>query len=267
MLELAIRPSDPKAAEIVTKHVNGRLLQIIREIIYDYAVYERAMDEVEKKIRSGEIKVDPNDRIAHLPQLPHISKLDDIVDFGELLYDDGFAENVSRLYLPKYYYSRPAMDANHEFISLYKLIRAKGEYTPELPMQYILYQLICSTADFLADMDEFQDEDEEPASIERIPEPDRSYVISKMRPALDPEFSAEDFLRHFEDLAEYEETCFADIDFAMLDYADEKSLRSAPFASYIGLQDEQGITTMDISVGGKYIQTKFKIEPWEIEEY
>ncbi len=36
MLELAIRPSDPKAAEIVTKHVNSQLLQVMREKIYEY---------------------------------------------------------------------------------------------------------------------------------------------------------------------------------------------------------------------------------------
>ena len=266
MLELAIRPSDPKAAEIVTKHVNSQLLQVMREKIYEYAVYEKSAKETVDKIKSGEIKVDPNDRTAHLPELPHISKLDEVVDFGELMDDEGFAESVSLLYLPKYYRSRPAMEANQQFISLYKLLKAKNEYLPELPMQYILYQLICETADVFSDSDSFKDEDEESALVERIPEPDRSYVLEKLREELDPELAPKDYIGMFEDFSEYEEMYFEDVDFAMLGYVDEKTFRSTPFADYIGLQNEQGKQEMDLNINGKNIHTEIKIAPWELEE-
>ena len=257
MLELAMKPSDPKAAEIVTRHVNNRLLQVMREKIYDYAVYEKAMDEKIKKI-----KVDP---ATHLPKLPHISKLDEVVDFGELMEDEGFAENVSLPCLPKSYRSLPARDANRPFISLYKLLKAKGEYTPELPMQYILYQLICVTAEMLSDMEDtaFLDEDEDPPAIERIPEPDRSYVLDKTLEESDA--PADDIMRYYEDFREYDETCFEDVDFAMLSYVDEKTLRSTPVAEYIGLQDEQGKHEMDLTIGGKNIHAELKIAPWEME--
>ena len=236
------------------------------EKIYEYAVYEKLSNEIIQKIERGEIKVDPKNRTAHLPELPHVSKLDEVVDYGELIEDEGFAENVSLRYLPKYYRSRPARDANHEFISLYKLLKAKGKYTPELSMQYILYQLICGTADVYSDIDNGMDDDDEPFSIKQIPEPDRSYVISVLKNELDDDLSVEDFMRYFEDFGEYEETCFEDVDFAMLGYVDERTLRSTPLASYVGLQDEQGKHEMDLTVGGKKIRAEFKIAPWECEE-
>ena len=221
------------------------------------------MSDVAEKVQSGEIKVDPDNPTAHLPKFPHVSEIDSAIDFDELAADEGFAKEVSLRYLPKNY---PINKANYEFLSLYRLLKAKKEYTPELPMEYILYQLICETAEVLSEGTYDSDwGDDIPVSVERIPEPDRLYVIEKLEEESDGEFSGEDYIKSYEDFREYEETCFEDVDFAMLSFVDEDSLRESAFGKYMGVADRQGPGNVELTVNGRKVKAEFNIAPWDIE--
>lgn len=77
------------------------------------------------------------------------------IDVDALMDDMDFAENVALLYLPDGY---PVAKANYEFFGLYKLLKAKEEYKPPLPMEYILYHIICGEVAQIDDVSEMTEE-------------------------------------------------------------------------------------------------------------
>ena len=120
MLKFQFIPGDAQAQKIIKSFINNRLVAMMEEIILDEAGWNMAMD-------------------GTLSDVPKDAGFDDLVDIDKLADDMGFAENVSMSYLPDNY---PIEKANREFFGLYKLLKAKKEYVPELPMEYVLYHII-----------------------------------------------------------------------------------------------------------------------------
>ena len=90
-------------------------------------------------------------------------------------------------------------------------------------------------------------------------------VIEKLEEESDGEFSGEDYIKSYEDFREYEETCFEDVDFAMLSFVDEDSLRESAFGKYMGVADRQGPGNVELTVNGRKVKAEFNIAPWDIE--
>ena len=179
MLEFQYIPGDAQTQKIIKSFINNRLISLMEGIILDEVDWNMAMD--------GTLKDVPKD-----------ASFSDLVDIDSLAADMDFAENVSLSYLPENY---PIEKANREFFGLYKLLKAKKEYVPELPMEYVLYHVIMNevwqvdqinedTEDGLFDaiIEDVKDdpffagiEDEEYTTIERIPEPERSMALKGIR--------------------------------------------------------------------------------------
>ena len=262
MLRLASIPQDEQAAAIVKEFINNRLIRMMEDIILDEVAFSMAF--------SGGIPED-------LGKKP----MDEVIDIDELMQDMEFAKNVSLSYLPDNY---PIEKANREFLGLYKLLKAKNEYVPELPMEYVLYSVI-QNAIWQVDMinqdtedglfDELMDDpffegigDEEYTTIERIPEPERSIVIKGLECEAEEDFGPEDLILYYEDLREYKETCFWDVDFALLDDIDEDSLIHSDLAKILGIGERQDVRQVEFSVAGGNTKVKMEINdaPWDSEE-
>ena len=221
MLQLPNPIGDEKADKIITEFVNYRLLEIMEDIILDEVVWGMA--------QRGE-----------LDQSASTKSFDELVDLKELMLDDEFAAAVSMSYLPDNY---PLEKANKKFFGLYKLLRAKKEYVPDLTTEYVLYSIIESEIgevdminqdiedglfdgleddmidgfdedfdeDFDDDEDDFFgddfDDDEKLTTVERIPEPDRSVVKKAALESYKGEFEGEEL----EETAEYLVNCYEDL--------------------------------------------------------
>ena len=120
MLQLPNPIGDEKADKIITEFVNYRLMEIMEDIILDEVVWGMA--------QRGE-----------LDQSASTKSFDELVDLKELMLDDEFAAAVSMSYLPDNY---PLEKANKKFFGLYKLLKAKKEYVPDLTTEYVLYSII-----------------------------------------------------------------------------------------------------------------------------
>ena len=262
MLRLPSIPQDEQAAAIVKEFINNRLIRMMEDIILDEVAFSMAF--------SGGIPED-------LGKKP----MDEVIDIDELMQNMEFAKNVSLSYLPENY---PIEKANREFLGLYKLLKAKNEYVPELPMEYVLYSVI-QNAIWQVDMinqdtedglfDELMDdpffegiEDEEYTTIELIPEPERSIVLKGLEREAEEDFGPEDLILHYEDLREYKETCFWDVDFALLDDIDEDSLIHSDLAKILGIGERQDVRQVEFSVAGGNTKVKMEINdaPWDSEE-
>ena len=264
MLKFEFIPGNAEAQNIIKAFINNRLVSLMEQIILDEAVWDLAMD--------GE-------------DIPKDAAFNDLVDIDKLSNDMDFAENVSSTYLPDNY---PLEKANREFFGLYKLLKAKKEYVPELPMEYVMYRVIMNevwqidminqdTEDGL--FDELMDdpffegiEDEEYTTIERIPEPERSVALDGLKEyAFDmsletgEETTAEGVLAQYEDLRNYDEICFWDTDFALLDRVDEDTLINSEVGKALGLAGRKDIKKMEMDIGGSKVNMEMNIAPWERE--
>ena len=288
MLKLACVPEDKEAAEIVKKFVNDRLIALMEDIILDEVAWKMAINHT-------------------LAEDDGKKSFDELVDLAELLTDMDFAQNVSLMYLPDNF---PIEQANQVFIGLYKLLKSKNEYVPELAMEYVLFHVIhaeISETDMinediadglfdgmmegLEDMDEDDDSedpeelileditDEEYTTVERIPDPDRAKVLKGLREAHAGECKPEELdeyvenvMSFYEDLREYDETCFWDTDFMFLDDMTEEELYKSNLNKELGIlppKEEPNIVSFPIK--GKdgrelSIQAQIKIAPWNMEE-
>ena len=221
MLRVPNLIGEEKAEKIVTEFVNYRLLEIMEDIILDEVVWGMAM--------RGE-----------LDESASTKSFDELVDLKELMLDDQFAAAVSMMYLPENY---PLNKANKKFFGLYKLLKAKKEYVPDLAMEYILYSILESEVgevdminqdmedglfddledgmfdgfdedfdeDFEDDEDDFFgddfDDEEELSTVERIPESDRTVVKKAVLEAYKGEFEG----KELEETAEYLVNCYEDL--------------------------------------------------------
>ena len=203
------------------------------------------------------------------------------MDIDKLANDPDFAANVSMAYLPDNY---PVDKANREFFGLYKLLKARKEYVPELPMEYVLYHIIMNEV-WQVDMinedtedgmfDDLKDdpffkgiEEEEYTTVEKIPEPERSVALAgleKYAAELEEEATAKEVLSEYEDLRNYGEICFWDTDFAMLDEWDEEVLIHSELGKYMGLGERQDVKKMEMEIGGSKVNVEMNIAPWERE--
>ena len=262
MLKIPELPPDEAAAEIVRKFINNRLIGLMEDIIDEEVAFDMIMSG---KAAATEMEDKP---------------FDELVDIDELMQDMDFAENVSQMYLPDGY---PIEKANREFLGLYKLLKAKNEYVPELPMEYVLYRVIMNEIwqvdqinedmedglyDDLMDDPFFEGiEDEEVTTVERIPEPDRSIVLNALEVWEDEDLTAEYIINQYEDLREYEEVCFWDTDFAFLDQMSEDELIHSDMAKFLGIGERRDTQVMEISTdGNNKIKLEVNIPPWENEE-
>lgn len=272
MLQLSAHIDDDEAYEIVRKFVNDRLIGLMEDIILDEVSWNMA--------ERGE-----------LDESSYNKSFNEMVDLAELLTDRDFAENVSSAYLPEWF---PIERANQEFFSLYKLLKAKKEYIPELVMEYALYHVIYSN---VGDVDMINEdteeglfdemmgdpffegiEDEEYTTVMQIPEPDREKVLKAIRKQCEDECSPEEVdeaveytISLYEDLRHYDEICFWDMDYALLDEMDEEELQSSSLNQYMGISDTKEPNIIQFPMKGKdgrdvNVSVKLDIHPWDMED-
>ncbi|MBQ8940679.1 MAG: hypothetical protein IJ062_02505 [Firmicutes bacterium] len=264
MLMLPPYFKDEEANKIVTRFVNKRLLDLMQEIILDEVSWNLAM--------AGQLN---NDAASQ--------NFDELVDIESLIYDMDFAENISMTYLPDNY---PIERANYNFFGLYKLLKAKKEYVPELAMEYILYHIIYSAVGeieligseeweeiFYDDQVFWDEEDEDYSTVINIPEPDRTAVLNAIRNE-NPNFSEEEIeetINLFEDLREYGNVCFWDTDFTLLDKYTEEEIKNSELNERMGIIDMERSNIIKIPFGDRNgksasIKTEFLINQWDLEE-
>ena len=262
MLKFEFIPGDDKAQEIIKTFINNRLIALIEQIILDEVDWQLAME-------------------GDLENTPKEAGFADLVDIDKLASNLDFAANVSMTYLPDNY---PVDKANREFFGLYKLLKARKEYVPELPMEYVLYHIIMNEV-WQVDMinedsedgmfDDLKDdpffagiEDEEYTTVEKIPEPERSVALDGLKDyasELEEPATAEEVLSEYEDLRNYGEICFWDTDFTMLDDYDEEALIHSELGKYMGLGERQDVKKMEMEIGGSKVKVEMNIAPWESE--
>ena len=272
MLQMNIGLEDAEAYDIVHKFINDRLIALMENTILDEVEFNMAM--------RGELDEEDVDLT-----------FDEIVDINDLMTDMEFAENVSLMYLPDGY---PVEKANQEFLGLYKLLKAKKDYVPELVMEYVLASLINNeiyqidmivqdTADGVFDelMDdpEFEGiEDEELTTVEHIPEPGRTAVLGAVRKECEEdcepgeiEESVEYYMNLYEDLRQYEEVCFHDADYQMLDEMDEDSLAASELNKQMGILPQKKTNVIEFPLNGRdgknvTVKAEINIHPWDLED-
>ena len=266
MLELPNPIGDEKADRIVDSFVNNRLVVLMNEAIIDCAV------------SSGDMADGDNLTAEEL-------------DPGRLMMSERFADEVLLRYLPDWY---PKSRANQMFFGLYRLLKAKGDYVPELAMEYVLYHLIEERI-WVADMigsgawndEAYEDMDlsfkrkygsEVPSTVERIPETDRKIVksfareIFKIECDTDEELeeAAEWLVNQYEDLREYVDVCFWDTDFEFLDEMTEDELMSSDINKEMGIMAQREPDTIEFSMGKNgttvNVRAEIKVFPWDLEE-
>lgn len=154
-------------------------------------------------------------------------------------------------------------------------------------MEYILYHVIYNEVwqvdqinedmedglfDDLMDDPFFEGiEDEEVTTVERIPEPDRAIVLKALAVEAEMEeeegITAEDLIESYEDLREYENICFWDMDFVLLDEITEDELVHSDAAKFLGIDERQDVKTVEFSTDGKNkVKMEMNIPPWENED-
>lgn len=272
MLKLQSFPTDAEAADIVKKFVNDRLIGLMEDIILDEVSWDMAMN-------------------GELSEADYNKSFEEMVDLPALMTNSDFAENVSLAYLPEGF---PVEKANREFFGLYGLLKAKKEYVPDLAMEYILYHVIYGevgqveminedTEDGL--FDELMDdsffkgiEDEEYTTVLQIPEPERTKVLNAVLEQAkgeccdeSPEEMAEYLMSLYEDLKEYENLCFWDTDFMLLDDMDEDEIVGSVLNKYMGIADVKEDKVISFPVDGKdgkqiNVTATLNMFPWELED-
>ena len=261
MLKLPNKIGDKKADDILSKHINSRLIDIMERIILDEVAFMMAM--------KGEL--DPKDADK---------SFEEMVDLNALMMAQEFAEFVKMMFLPENY---PVSKANKVFFGLYKLLKAKKEYVPDLVMEYVLNSVIESEigeVDMINDvmMDDLDDEDEDYSTVLPIPEPDRSYVKSCLIKDYKSEYESEeleivveDVLGYYEDLRGYLDSCFWDTDFLLLDdYTEEQLLKSDANKS-LGIMNPKENNIIEFPFTGKdgkqsNVRAEVDIDPWDLED-
>ncbi len=224
------------------------------------------------------------------------ASFDDLVDMGALMGDMDFARTTSLTYLPANY---PPEKANQVFFGLYRLLKAREEYVPELAMEYALYKLIMhhvaaidlingELMDGMFDslfedlLDEEMREtirDGEFSTIVRISDPYRRTVFDAALELVKndsdlPEDkwndAAEDMIMMYEDMRNYKETCFWDTDFLFLDQMSEDELRDSEINEEMGILTPKHDNVIEFPMkdrDGKEVTVKatVDIKPWDLE--
>ena len=152
------------------------------------------------------------------------SLIDDLEDLEE--DTERFLDRVA-FYLPEHYPKSKMIDA---FTGLYALLESEEEFVPELVMEYLMAHLIMVKCEMSADM-----------GVPTIVEMEQhDYILGKLHEICDGNegdmgISAVDKMREIEDMSEYLEICFWDIDYLLLDEFTEEELRNSPVNEELGI--------------------------------
>ena len=298
MLKLPNQLTDPKANEIIKTFVNERLINLMEEIILDEVAWNMAL--------SGEL----TEEAATKPfeEMVNIAELMNDMDFAQnvsLMYlpDNYPADRANQEFFGLYNLLKAEKeyvpDLVKEYI-LFAIIYMEVEQTDminediedglydgledldeidELEELKYMREDDLSEDDF-ADVPFFDgdDDDVEYTTVEQIPEPERTIVKDAIRKqyegSVDPE-ELEDFLDYalstYEDLREYEENCFWDHDFMMLNEMSEEELIKSDLNEVLGIADPKPSNVIEFpfrqSDGKeKNIKAKVIVHPWDAED-
>ncbi len=159
-------------------------------------------------------------------------------------------------------------------------IRARGEYIPELPMEYVLYRLIDGEVDFINDVTK----DGQPypdvvlSIVQKIPEPDRSIVLNAMKESYESGYDPEDeeynpdfFIDQYEDMKNYLDICFWDHDCLMLDEIPLEVLKDSPIDQWFdmtGFKDSRHYQEVKTGADGEEMVVDVSLDdyPWNLEK-
>ena len=140
--------------------------------------------------------------------------------------DIGFCNYISFLF-PKNY----SKNAQGEiFLGLYQLLTGEEEKVPTLIMEYVMNSVI---ADYIESYDELENEE-----LAQIPE--RDYVLEKLKETIlenESGISPEEVLDTYEDIHNYQEYYFWDIDFELLNTYTEKQIAQSDVNKIAGITD------------------------------
>lgn len=134
--------------------------------------------------------------------------------------------------------------ANEGFIALRKLLKSDEALTPELLGEYLMYKMILLAIKMDAE------EDPNPwlhLASARFPEKERAELVEKL---------GEETVEEYEDLRNYEETLFWDLDFLMLDSMTEREILASPLNEAMGI-----MPGMMLDLDGKQVAFQVRREP------
>lgn len=255
MLQLYCTPGAEKCQEIGRKFVNDRLIKLMDDAIISYVDMYDEDERYRERITSSADWEKP---------------LEEIIDLERLSQDERFFDEYLDMMglVPRTIGPQRAL---RDFFSLRKLLKAKKEYKPDLSMEYILMALIQMELDFC------KDEPENHNPISRIPEPGRSAMMEELRIEAENnrrgeselyanetlEESTEGLMAYYEDLNEYEMTCFEDTDCLFLDDMDEDEMEGSGMADAFGMNITGDEATVKIEGNGQKFE--YNVRAWEVE--
>ena len=260
MLKLSTCNYGDEVNDILTRFINERLIDLMDETVFLMWTQEKYEDE------------DGYDEAGRYRHIDEFFKLDDLMN------DLEFAKEVSRCYLPKNY---PIEKANEAFLELYKLLRAKGEYIPELPMEYVLLGMIYEQIEWIEteiEIDKKRGIEPNSSTSEKIPEPERTKVLNAMKDpyerCFNPEIEEYDpdyFIDQYEDMKNYPDICFWDHDCLMLDDMSLEELKGSVIDQLFdmtGFKDSRHYQEIQIGPNGeeKIVDVSLDDYPWNLEE-
>ena len=252
MLRLYGTSGAEKCIEFGNRFVNDRLISLMEDVVKDY------------------VQMSDHSYMERITDSSDWEKpLDEIIDLERLGRDEKFfSEGLDAYALtPRTVGPQRAL---HDFFSLYRLLKAKKEYKPDLSMEYILYAIIHNELGIC------QDEPEIHEQIKRIPEPIRSQMMEELlveaaslkegdSETWPEEISdiAEHLMSYYEDLDKYISTCFEDGDCFFLDDMDEDEMEDSGFAESFGVNVKGDEAMIKIESNGQSLE--FGVGAWELE--
>lgn len=135
-------------------------------------------------------------------------------------FDHSFIEAVQK-YFPANY---DRIKIGMKFLGFYALLTDEKEFIPDIVMEYVMYALIEERIDILLKSGE--------STVLAIPE--RDYVMEALRIEAADDIPAETVLNWYEDMQEYYENCFWDVDYALLDLYTIDELRTSTMNELVG---------------------------------
>ena len=248
MLQMYLDENGPVCKTVGEKFVNDRLIRLLEDVMADY-------------IQRDDMSYMENITCSEDWEKP----LDTIIDMNRLRSDVNFGKDLLVGYTPPRFSPEKALST---FFSLYDLLKADEAYKPSLAMEYVLYNVLKTRLDICEDMPEVYNQ------VERVPEPFRTQMLEELTDAAgdlaDEEGETLDdkleFLMSFyEDMGEYIETCFEDIDCLLLDYMDEDELDDSGMVDAMGINVEGDTKTMRIEQYGG-IPLTIDLSPWIMDK-
>lgn len=276
MLKIPTLDYNDEVNNILRKYVNERLIGIMKDVIT-----EEAVKLLEERGLGGK-------------KVPCWDENWEYIDIMALMDDSEFVEALNDLYLPPDF---PLERTYKVFMGLFNLLKAKKEYVPELVMEYILDKVINYRIESLEAYEKYicdglsngaimytdivRKESDMIDTVKKIPEPERTIVkeffLSEVGKSIEcdedetPDECAEHYINLYEDIKNYSEVCFWDMDFALLDQMTEDEIAASLINDYLGIMDKKENKEMSFSVdgdNGKQIKIKADLEiyPWDMEE-